>query len=112
MLRAALAALAGQTRAADEVIVVDNGSTDDGAAVAAAGGARVVRESVRGIPAATARGFDAAPGGVLVGMSAGSRPPANWPGRLKGDLDGEPGLVAVTRPGRFYGSTPLVHALG
>src|SRR3954468_5909191 len=68
MLRGALAALAEQTTAADEVIGGDTGSADDGAEVAALGGARVVSESRRGIPAATARGFDAATGEVLVRM--------------------------------------------
>ena len=42
LLRRCLEALAAQTRRADEIVVVDNGSTDDSAEVARRGGARVV----------------------------------------------------------------------
>ncbi|RIJ54999.1 glycosyltransferase, partial [Clavibacter lycopersici] len=53
-LRACLQALAGQTVAPDEVVVVDNASRDDSAEVARLAGARVVHEPVVGIPAAAA----------------------------------------------------------
>jgi glycosyltransferase involved in cell wall biosynthesis len=59
-LRACLRALAGQTVAPDEIVVVDNASSDDTAEVARAAGARVVREPVVGIPAAACTGYDAA----------------------------------------------------
>ncbi|TFD74986.1 glycosyltransferase family 2 protein, partial [Cryobacterium fucosi] len=48
-LAVCLAALAAQTRPADEVIVVDNRSTDASAAVARAAGARVVPAPAPGI---------------------------------------------------------------
>ena len=57
-LAVCLDALAMQTRRADEVIVVDNGSTDATAAVARATGARVVDQPVRGmLPRASRRTY-------------------------------------------------------
>lgn len=61
LLQTLLANLGEQTRAFDEVIVVDNGSSDDSAAVAERAGARVVRlERNLGFAAAVNRGIEAA----------------------------------------------------
>jgi len=61
LLQTLLANLAEQTRAFDEIIVVDNGSADDSAAVAEHAGAKVVRlERNLGFAAAVNRGIDAA----------------------------------------------------
>ncbi len=60
LLEALLANLAGQTRAFDEIIVVDNGSTDDSTSVAELAGARVIRlERNLGFAAAVNRGIAA-----------------------------------------------------
>jgi glycosyltransferase involved in cell wall biosynthesis len=112
LLKGCLSALAAQTRPADEIIVVDNGSTDDTAAVALAGGARVVYEPVRGIFSATAAGFDAATGDILARLDADSRPMPGWLERIENTLAGEDRLVAVTGPGEFYGAGPVKRTLG
>ena len=109
LLRACLAALAVQTRPADEVIVVDNASTDDTAEVAIAGGARVVREERRGILAATSAGFDAAVGDLLLRLDADSVPGPDWVERVVAAFDDDPSLGALSGPGVFYGGSAAIH---
>ena len=105
MLRRCLDALARQTVAPLEVVVVDNGSVDDSAAVARAHGARVVEEPSPGIPAAASTGYDAARGDVIARCDADSLPPADWVHRLLVGIDG---ADAVTGSGVFYDLPPVV----
>jgi glycosyltransferase involved in cell wall biosynthesis len=112
MLAECLRALAAQSRAADEIIVVDNGSTDDTAAVARAAGATVVQEPLRGIFPATAAGFDAALAGgadLIARLDADSVPPVDWIAHILREFDADPSLTALSGPGDFYGSTPFIH---
>lgn len=105
MLRACLDALARQTRPADEIIVVDNGSRDDSAAVARAAGARVIDEPHRGIWPATAAGFDAARGDLIARLDADSVPQADWLECVERRMSAPDRPAAVTGRGRFYGGT-------
>jgi glycosyltransferase involved in cell wall biosynthesis len=112
MLATCLEDLAAQTRLADEIVVVDNGSTDDTAEVARRAGARVVTEPRRGIPAATAAGFDAARGTIIGRLDADSRPPTNWLAEIEARFNQDPDLAALTGPAEFYGANRVVRRLG
>jgi glycosyltransferase involved in cell wall biosynthesis len=108
----ALAALAAQTRLADEVIVVDNASTDASANVARAAGARLVSEPLHGIWPAAAAGYDAASGDLIARIDADSVPPTDWLAQIEAEFLRSPELDVLTGPGRFYDCSPLAAALG
>jgi len=84
---ACLAALAAQTYAAREVLVVDDGSTDDTAARARAAGVRVLDGQGRGASAARNLGIRAAAGRYVAFTDADCTPPPHWLARLVMVLD-------------------------
>lgn len=100
-LDACLRALATQTRVADEIVVVDNGSTDASADIARAAGARVVFCGERGIPAAAATGYDAATGDLILRLDADSLPAPTWVASMVEALD-DPEVDAVTGGAVFH----------
>lgn len=96
-----LAALAAQTRVADEIVVVDNGSTDASASVARAAGARVEHCAQRGIPAASARGYDRATGDLIVRLDADCVPDPGWIEAVVAAFARRPDAGAATGGARF-----------
>jgi glycosyltransferase involved in cell wall biosynthesis len=107
-----LRALAAQTRQADEILVVDNGSADDSAAVARSFGARVLHEPVRGIAPANATGFDAAQGEIIARLDADSIAAPDWLERIEAAFDADAGLAALTGSAVFRDGSPLVNWIG
>ena len=108
MLDRCLTALHEQTRLPDEIIVVDNGSTDDTADVARRHGAAVLAEPLRGIFPASAAGFDAAQGDLILRLDADSVPPRDWVARVVAAFE-DPDLDLLSGPGTFYGGSRTVH---
>lgn len=96
-----LAALRGQSRPADEIIVVDNASTDNSAAIAAAGGARVLDCPEPGIPAASSRGYDAAAGDLILRLDADCTPAPSWIDDVVAAFHEQPNVSALTGSARF-----------
>ncbi|MFD5214794.1 glycosyltransferase family 2 protein [Microbacterium sp. NPDC058345] len=101
LLGRCLEALRRQTRQPDEVIVVDNASSDASAAIARAAGARVVPCETPGIPAASAAGYDAAAGDLILRLDADCLPPSSWTEDIMAAFQRDPRLVAVTGGARF-----------
>ena len=107
MLENCLAALARQSRPADEIIVVDNASTDATAAVARRFGTVVLYEPQPGITAAASHGYDAAIGDIIARCDADSLVPTDWLERIERTMVEHPDAVAVTGPATFYDLTRL-----
>ena len=97
-----------QTEPPLEVLVVDDASTDGTGQAARAAGARVLRtEARRNAGGARNIGIEAASGDVLAFLDADVAAPPDWLARVRADLEGDPGIVAVGgrvvsgRPGLF-----------
>ena len=94
--RDACAALRDQTRPADQIVVVDNGSRDASALVALAAGVEVVPCATPGIPAASARGYDSATGDLILRLDADCIPGREWIERMLDAFARHPDADAIT----------------
>ena len=112
MLAVCLAALARQTRPADEIVVVDNASTDNTAEICAAAGARRIAFELPGIAACTAYGFDEARFELIARLDTDSVPPDDWLERVEAIMQEAGPLSAVSGPGDFYGENRFARWVG
>lgn len=108
VLAVCLDALARQTRLPDEIVVVDNNSTDDSAAIARRAGARVVPCAAPGIPAASATGYDAAAGDLILRLDADCVPAATWIATMVDAFERHPEVAAFTGHARFIDGPPAL----
>jgi glycosyltransferase involved in cell wall biosynthesis len=102
-LSSCLFSLLAQSRAADEILVINNASTDDTAAIAAkVPGVRVIDEPRKGLVVARETGRLAATGDLLVYLDADCRAPLTWLSRVEHRFVADPRLLALSGPYRFY----------
>jgi glycosyltransferase involved in cell wall biosynthesis len=100
---ACLRSVLGQSRAPDEVILVNNASTDGTRAIAGRiRGVTVVDEWRRGLVHAREAGRRHATGDLLVYLDADSRLPAGWLEHVEAVFDRRPGMVAMSGAFRYY----------
>ncbi|MGC1176487.1 MAG: glycosyltransferase family 2 protein [Candidatus Saccharimonadales bacterium] len=101
---ACLEAIAAQTAAPYEVIVVDNNSTDDTVAIAERYPfVKVLREPRQGVVYARDRGFDAVTGDIIGRLDADSIIAPDWVATLRQLFTEDDDLAAVTGKVRYYG---------
>lgn len=107
-LRRCLAAFQRQTRRPDEIVVVDNDSRDASAAVAISFGATVVHCADPGVPAASACGYDAAEGDLILRLDADCVPVETWVQSVVTAFAQHPEVSVYTGGARFIDGPPAL----
>lgn len=101
-LKACLKAIAAQTQAPDEVIVVDNNSTDGSIKIAQKySWVSVVKESEQGVLAARNRGFNTAKSDLIGRIDADTILPPGWCQEARAIMSNQR-FAAVTGPVSYY----------
>jgi len=106
-LAVCLDAIAAQTVAADEVIVVDNNSTDKTAEIASRYKfVKLIKEPRQGVVYARSRGFDEAKSELIGRIDGDTILPPSWVSAAKAMYEkaGTPSLYALTAPSKFRNS--------
>ncbi|MEO9019052.1 MAG: glycosyltransferase [Gemmatimonadaceae bacterium] len=105
LLSEAIASVTCQTRAALELIVVDDASTDDSAAIAEGMGARVVRLSANGgTPNARNVGIHAAMGDLVAWLDSDDYWEPRHLETVAGLLDNNPSAAVASSAVRYFGN--------
>jgi glycosyltransferase involved in cell wall biosynthesis len=103
-LGACLEAIAAQTVAPHEVVVVDNNSTDDTMAIACRYPfVRLIREPRQGVVYARTAGFNVARGDILGRIDGDSIIAPDWVATVQRIFQEDPGLAAVSGAVNYYG---------
>jgi glycosyltransferase involved in cell wall biosynthesis len=106
IFRPALHSVLAQTRAPDELLVINNASTDATRAVALQiPGVHVIDEPRKGLVRARETGRRHARGELLVYLDADCRAPLTWLARVEQRFIADPRLLALSAPYRFSGIT-------
>jgi glycosyltransferase involved in cell wall biosynthesis len=87
-----------------EILVVDNASTDKTGEIARAHGARVVFESVKGLPSARQRGLESSSSEWLAYIDADTLIPPDWLSHAENIIARRPDIVSLSGPRRYFGS--------
>jgi len=95
--------ISAQTRPADEIIVVDNGSTDDTMPLIRKHfpQVRILHETVKGTTPARNKGFNNVRGDIIARTDADTRVPRSWLKRIETNFHKKE-IDAVTGPLVFY----------
>jgi len=109
-LQQCLTALSRQTLRPGEIVVVDNDSADSSADVATSFGATVVRCDQPGIPAASARGYDAATGDLILRLDADCIPAEDWVEETVDAFVRHPRVAVFTGGARFIDGPRILRA--
>jgi glycosyltransferase involved in cell wall biosynthesis len=102
-LPACLHSVLAQSRPPDQFLVINNASTDETSVVASEiPHVRVVDEPRKGLVVARETGRRHATGDILIYLDADCRAPLTWVERIERRFQGDPRLIALSGPYRYY----------